>query len=357
MPRQMIGLDIGQTAVRGAQLRITRGGITVTRYHEVSLPHGVVSQGDVLDAPTLVAALQQLYDEGDFTTRQARLSIGNRHVYVREHSVKRVPLTMLKSSLRYQIDDVLPLDPDKAVLDYFPASLSVTGGQPTFTGLLVAAETEPLEALAQAIHKAKLRLTGVDLSAFALLRALDPTRPTAGADGQGSGNALDRVLTDLIIDFGAGTTQIVAVHGIRPLAVRMLPSGGDDITEVLQSVDDAAFGEAEAAKASTGYLGGLAQTPAEQAIAAGVDRLVSAISDTITFFHNTTPALEHIDRVIITGGGSRMPGLQQHLVDLLGLPVYLGQPLQGLRFASAEAESYAYDHLSTCAVALGTMEN
>lgn len=356
MPRQIIGLDIGQTAVRGAQVRYQRGQATVVQYHEVPLPRGVISQGDVHDVSTLTAALKQLHDEGEFTARQARLAIGNRHVYVREHTVQRVPLDMLKDSLRYQIDDLLPIDPDKAMLDFFPTSQSVTAGQPTYTGLLVAAETEPLEQVADAIRKAKMQLVGVDLTALALVRAFDPRRAEANSTTSGSGSAIERVVTDLIIDFGAGTTQIVAARGARPLAVRMLPTGGDDITEVIAGAEDMPFEEAEQFKHTRGYLGTAASTPTEMSLVAVTDRLLTSIGDTISFFRNTTAGLENVDRVTITGGGSRMPGLQQQLVNMLGLPVYLGEPLKGVTFESAEVESRAYDHLPTTAVAIGCTE-
>ena len=367
MSRNFIGIDVGHTALRGAQMRRSGSSLTVVKYHEVTLAHGVIVNGAVADPKQLTAALEDLFDEGGFTTRNVRIAVGNRRVYVREHSIPRVPLPEIKASLRYQVDDALPIDVNEAVLDFFPTRLTIDNGAPMYTGLLVATEAAPLEALADALTAARLRLVGVDLTAFALMCALHDqlhsvdVSGTFGADG-GVGNVSGDAIVSaasarptLIIDFGADTTQIVAIDGELPAFVRIIPAGGQSITQAVAAVHNIDLAEAEALKMSTGYLGGEARTEEEQAIAKATDRVIDSIEDTVAYFRNTD-RLHNIGQMIVTGGGGQLVGLRTELASRLGLPLAEAQPLSGVQVANDQLQHDISEHLATAAAALGLAE-
>src|SRR5207245_3714732 len=77
--------------------------------------------------------------------------------------------------------ETLPIPLDEAVLDYRILGDSVSEeGVRTHRVLLVVAHRELVERYVAACRKAGLRLIGIDLEAFALLRALaDPAHPPA----------------------------------------------------------------------------------------------------------------------------------------------------------------------------------
>ncbi|MCD7101130.1 pilus assembly protein PilM [Pseudoclavibacter sp. 13-3] len=373
MSKNFIGVDIGHTAVRGAQMRQHNGGFSLVRYHEVPLPHGTIVNGAVAEPAQLTAALEDLYDEAGFTTRNVRIAVGNRRVYVREHSIPRVPLTAIRASLRYQVDDALPIDASDAVLDFFPTRLTIDNGAPMYTGLLVATEAAPLEAIADAITAARMRLIGVDLTAFALMRSLSRALQQAdvplasasgGAAGVGSGAGASvsvtpapvetRVRPTLIIDFGADTTQIAAVDQGAPAYVRIIPAGGQSITQAVAEVHNSDFDDAEELKMSTGYRGDAAETDEEQAIVTAADRIIDSVQDTVAYFRNTD-RLHDIGQVIVTGGGSLLVGLLTELSRRLDLSLTPANPLAGVA-VSGDLQRYAADRLATSAVAIGLAE-
>ncbi len=90
MPKTgVVGLDIGSTHVRAAEVRPGRGGnaakrtATLTRYAEIPLPLGAVRDGEVANAETVTAALKELWTLGKFTSRDVNLGVGNQRVIVR----------------------------------------------------------------------------------------------------------------------------------------------------------------------------------------------------------------------------------------------------------------------------------
>src|SRR5439155_1127414 len=87
--------------------------------------------------------------------------------------------------------------------------------------LLVAAQKAMVNALVQTAEAARLEPVGLDLTPFALIRAVGEP------DG---GPVLAEAGDEAVIDVGADITSICVHERTVPRFVRILPSGGNDIT-------------------------------------------------------------------------------------------------------------------------------
>ena len=74
----------------------------------------------------------------------------------------------------------MPLD--SAVLDFHPIGIADTGSGPRMRAVVVAARRDMVDRLLHVVRNAGLRPEGVDLAAFALVRALH--RPVAAEPGE-----------------------------------------------------------------------------------------------------------------------------------------------------------------------------
>lgn len=110
---------------------------------------------------------------------------------------------------------------DDAVLDFDPLGEMDQGGRRMQRILLVAAHKGMVNALVEAAQAAKLEPQGIDLAPFAVVRAVGSGDESLDLESPGD---------EAVIDVGAHVTSI-CVHdrGITRF-VRMLPSGGRDIT-------------------------------------------------------------------------------------------------------------------------------
>ena len=61
-----IGLDIGTSGVRAAELSFGKGGITLEKFGQVAVPEGAVRDGEVLDTVAVAAAIKQLWSATRF---------------------------------------------------------------------------------------------------------------------------------------------------------------------------------------------------------------------------------------------------------------------------------------------------
>lgn len=343
---RVIGLDIGSSSVRAAELEFPSGGPSsktapaLVRYGEVALPVGSVRDGEVVDSATVSGALRQLWVQSKFESKDVVIGVGNQRVIVRELELPWMPMAQLKASLPYQVNELLPMSTDEALLDFMPTSEGEGPQGRTVHGMLVAAQRDTVNANVVAVEGAGLRPRMVDLNAFALVRAL--------ARGD-LANA-----TVALVDIGANiTTVVIAVQG-APRLVRTLPNGGMNVTAAVARALGCPGPEAEAIKREVGigYAVAPELTDASTAIADVVRGTVESIRNTLAYFTANTPGAA-IDVAVLTGGGAHLPGLGQYLSSASRLPVTLGDPLNGLRSAKGLARETLNGHESFIALPVG----
>lgn len=341
---RVVGLDVGTSAVRAAEVEFSGGGpgrghATLARFAQVPLPPGSVQDAEVSQPETVATALKQLWRDGGFGSRDVVLGIGSQRVVVRDLELPFGPMTQLRASLPYQVQELLPMPVEEALLDYYPvASFDGPTGK-TVRGLLVAASKDIVRMNVMAAESAGLRPQMVDLNAFALLRAL----------------ARDELREQVValVDVGARvTTVVIAAKGV-PRFTRVVPSGGQDVTDAVAGHMKVSAAEAELLKREIGV--GFAVSPDKATGAAAVAEvtraLVEAVRNTLVYYASNNPGAQ-VDQVLLSGGGAHLPGLGQYLATASRQPTSFGDPLRNMRVSSS-AQSKLPGHNSVIAVAVG----
>ncbi len=331
MASTIVGLDFGRGVIRGAEVSgAASARPTLVRYHQIAVPATAVNRGEVLEQETVVAALKQLWNQAGFKTRKVIVGVGNARVLVRELTVPRMPMNRIRETLPFQVQDVLPVPVNEALLDFYPTTESDEDGNPVIHGLLVAAIKESVLGMVEAVEKAKLVPVDVDLIPFALTRSL-----LTGPIAQGA---------VALVHIGAETTMvIVAVNGV-PQFVRIIQNGGDDINRALVSRLGMDEFQAEQIKRRFGLAtqgAGPELRPAFEVIYEATGDLVVAIRNTLSFYLSSRPGAV-VERVVLSGGGAELNGFATALADATRLPVRAPAPVDRL----AVARSVDSDQLS-----------
>ncbi|QTE28010.1 type IV pilus assembly protein PilM [Pengzhenrongella sicca] len=341
----VIGLDIGTTQVRAAEL-VFGGGSggrqtpTLTRYGEVALPLGAVRDGEVEDTAVVGAALRELWAQAKFTSRDVNIGVGNQRVVVRALELPWVPRQQINESLPFQVEELIPMSTDEALLDYYPTGESTGQTGRLLQGMLVAATKDTVQANVLAVLAAGLRPRLVDLSPFALQRALC------------RGELAEQTVA--LVEVGARITHVVIVdHGI-PKFIRMLPFGGQNITDAVAVAMGISGLEAENLKREVGV--GLASTVEDvasaDAISSVVQPLIEAIRNTFVYYSGNNPGAG-IDVAVLTGGGSQLLGFGQYLASATRLRVTTGDPLASLTIAKTARPDLLVPRSSVLAMPIG----
>ncbi|UFU13927.1 type IV pilus assembly protein PilM [Curtobacterium sp. C1] len=342
MGKNIVGLDITARYIRAVEVAdADKARPVVVRFAEVPTPDDAVSRGEVLEPNTVASAVRGLWSFGKFRSRDVVLGMGNQRVLSRDLTVPRAPLSQVRESLPFQVQDMLPVPVIDAILDFYPTSEGVQDGAPVLHGLLVAAVKDAVLNNVRAVQLAGLNPVGVDLIPFALSRVVATRRAVVG--------------TIAVVDLGAETTSVVILTDGVPQFVRIIPTGGDDVTKTLAARLDITVDEAEIVKQHLG-LGASAQTPDDHRAAAvigeSVQELYTSLRNTVNYFVNTHQ--EHPVRgIVLAGGAAQLNGLAAGLQSVIRLPVSVASAFEGVATARSVAASDLVSRGSSIAVAYG----
>ncbi|PXA68702.1 type IV pilus assembly protein PilM [Cryobacterium arcticum] len=315
MATSVVGMDIGGLMLRAVEVSDPGSARpTLLRYHQVQIPAGAVLSGEVIETNTVAGALKQLWAEGGFKTKNVVLGVGNQRVLARDLSVPKMSLARIRESLPFEVQEMLPIPIADALLDFYPIAEIEGETGPMVRGLLIAAVKAAVLANVNSAQLAGLTTVDVDLIPFALSRVL-LSRP--GVSG-----------TVALIDIGGSTTSVViAIDGV-PQFVRIIATGGNDITQALRSDAEPAGEQPEETKRRLGLATGTvaaADKKAIEVIYKVASEQLTSLRNTINYFVNTRP-IDAVRQIVLSGGGSQLRGLPEALAEMTRLPVEVADP-------------------------------
>lgn len=346
MAKGRIGLDVGSTAVRAAEI-VPGDQPVLIRAAQVPIPAGAVENGEVRDVDRVARAIADLWERGSFKGKQVSMGVANQRVVVREVTVPALPPKELRQALPFQVQDLIPIPVEEAVLDFDVLDELEQEGAAMLRLLVVAAQRDMLNRLVESAQQARLDPVGVDLVPFALIRAV----------GREDGLGLDQSEAggEAIVDIGADVTNICVHERAVARFVRILPSAGRDVTTAVAGQLGISADEAEALKRGQ-TAEGQPETPAApegQAILRNrISNLVDEIRSSLDFYRAQTPGAE-VTSVLVTGGGSKMPGLIDLLKERVGSSVEPGRAFSKVQVRLGMDEEARADAEPLLAVAVG----
>jgi type IV pilus assembly protein PilM len=293
--------------------------VTLAKFGQVALPEGAVRDGEVIDPVAVGQAIKQLWAHTKFSSKKVVVGVANQRVIVRQVDLPWLPPDELKKSLPFQVQDFIPMPVETAVLDFYPLEETTNdAGGRTLRGLLVAASREMVLNAVHAVQKAGLTPSMVDLSSFAVLRSM--ARPDhLGLSSQ----------VEALVDVGARVTNIVVHEGGVPRFIRILLMGGQDLTDAVAERIGVPVPQAEALKQELGLGDTSADMNAEvtaRVLEAAAAAFIDEVRGSLDYYMASSGSAS-IERLLLTGGGSRLNGLAERLSAATRIPVVQGSPL------------------------------
>ena len=185
----VVGLDIQPGFAVAVRARVN-GSILAERAACLPLAADTVREGEVMDQGALSEVLRELFASRGLSKR-VRVGVANQRTVMR--TLELPPVTdrkELAAAVSFQAQDQVPMPLNNAVLDFHPLGIVETPGGPRQRVVLVAAQRDMVEHLLGAVRGAGLQPMGIDLSAFALIRALYRPEPDSDSDPESVGRVV-----------------------------------------------------------------------------------------------------------------------------------------------------------------------
>jgi type IV pilus assembly protein PilM len=346
--KRLVGLKVGASQLAAARI-VNNGAAELVQVARQPLEQGVVVGGEVRDPEALALALKQFFSRNKLPRKNVRLGIASNRIGVRVFDLVGIEdEKQLENAIRFRAQEALPIPLDEAVLDYHVLGESVDeDGTAMQRVLLVVAYRELVDRYVSACRKAGITLAGVDLEAFALLRAIAAPR----SEEDESDSAL------VAVSIGHDRSTFAVSDGRICEFTRVIEWGGATLSVAIARALDLAPSEVEPIKRLVSLESpavpdgiepehySLAVDAVRRQVQAFARELVSSLQ-----FYQHQPGSLGIGEIVITGGTAGLAGLATELQNIIGVHVRVGDPLARLKVSKKLS---ADEELGSLAIAIG----
>jgi type IV pilus assembly protein PilM len=342
---ELVGLKIGATQLAASRV-VNNGSPSILQLAREDLPSGIVVAGEVRSVPALASALDEFFTKHNLPRRGVRLGVATNRIGVRAFDIAGVEDDrQLANAVRFRAHEAVSIPLEEAVLDYHVLSETVDeAGKVNRRILVVAAYRESIDRYTAACNEAGIELVGIDLEAFALLRAVSTT-----ADAS-AGAAV------VAVTIGHDRSTLAISDGVVCDFTRVLEWGGSTLTRSIER--ELGLTAAEASELKLGLSledtasfdeAGDSSSRARQAVRRELQTLARELVASLHFYQGQPGSLA-IGEILLSGGTSRMPGVAEELERLTRVRVRRADPLARARVADSVD---AGEDLPSLAVAIG----
>ncbi|HEY4778798.1 MAG TPA: type IV pilus assembly protein PilM [Solirubrobacterales bacterium] len=322
--KSLVGLEIEADSIAATEVRVN-GDTNVAATALAPLPPGAFHEGEVVEPEAVAESLKQLFSQHKLSKR-VRLGIANQKVVVRTLRLPAIEDPKeLDAAIRFQATEQIPMPLDQAVLDHrVVGGVGAADGEaPKIDVVVVAARRDMISASLQPLRDAGLEPVGVDLSAFGMIRALEVSAPVAEDEVAGTTDS-GAVLYCNVGD----VTNLAVAKGRSCLFTRIAPAGLEAMATDLARSTGLTREHAQQWLGHVGLELPLDQISGDPGLAgqvratleAGAASLVDELRLSLDFYgtqDNSVP----VERVVLGGPATAIPGLVQQMSAQLGLPV------------------------------------
>jgi type IV pilus assembly protein PilM len=280
-----------------------------------SLAPGVMHDGEVVDVDVLAESLRDLFAQHKLAKR-VRVGVANQRIVMR--AIDLPPLTddkEIASAVRFQAQDHIPMPLEQAVLEHQVLGPVETPEGTRMRVVVVAARRDMIDRLLEAVKRAGLSAQGVDLSAFAMIRALH--RP--GTSGP------------VVYMNVGGITNLAVAEGSTCIFTRVIPYGVQTMASELAERRGLTLEHAHGWLSHVGLLDPVETIDGDELIVAearavladGARRLGDEVRNSLDF-HSAREGSGALERAVLTGPAVAIPGFADEVESQIGLPAEVG---------------------------------
>jgi type IV pilus assembly protein PilM len=307
----VFGLDIGSSAIKAVELGQSRDRHALRSLAMVPLRRDVIGDGTIKDPATVTDAIKECVARAGIKITAAAISISGREAITKRVPVPRASARELADAIALEAEHHIPFAVDDVFLDYQVVGQSGN----TMDVMLVAVKKVKVLEYVAVVEEAGLQAVVVDLDAFALQNQHELNHPGDGGEAVA------------LIDIGASVMKTNVIRGGLSLFARDVLFGGNQYTDAIAQRLNLAPDKAEAVK--VGQPVGVNWDDVVPALETVSRDLSLEIQRTFDYFATTTES-DRIGKIVLSGGGARLAGLDEFLSSSWGIPVEMARPFAAI---------------------------
>lgn len=312
--KNLVGVDIGASAIKVVQLKESRKKLQVVRYGFAPLPAQAIIDGHVMNSGAVVESLQRIFHDQKISQKDVAIGVYGQSVIVRKITVPMMTNEELEEQIGWEAEQHIPFDIKVMSIDYEVLRRRPEAAQMDL--LLVAAKKDEINDYAAIVREAKLKPVIVDINAFTIQNIFEYQ------------HGLPEDGTIALLNVGAAVSSLNIVSRGVSAFTREITNAGNSITEEIQKQCNVPFEQAEAYKCGGGPTDIVPQE-VHHIIQSACDGLAGEIQRSLDFYLATSGETE-ISRIFVSGGSAYLAPLCQSIEKRAHVPVQVFDPMANL---------------------------
>lgn len=337
--KNLVGLDIGSSSVKAVELQKRGNRLELTNLGLENLQPDTIVDGQIMELNNVSNVIANIFNQHQIKTNRVAAGVSGHSVIVKNIVLPQMSEEELQESFSWHAEEHIPFDIADVNLDYH-----VTGNSSDALQVLLAAcKSDKIANVKQAIQLAGKQPVVVDIDAFALQNCYEVNYQPKNGE------------VVALLNIGASTININILKGTRSVFTRDASVGSSQYTSLLQRELGLTFEQAESVKRGYPLPDGVEPRPIQPIIETVSDILALEVKKTIDFYRATSEEGEAgIQKIFISGGGSKLPGLADYLARRFEVPVEVFDPFRQIQVDSRKFDpDYMRELVPEMAIAVG----
>ncbi len=314
--KEIIGIDVGSSAVKLARLRESRGNYQLVNIGIMPLAAETIVDNTIMDSTAIVDSINNLISGMKVKGKRIATSVSGHSVIIRKITLPIMTEAELESSIQWEAEQYIPFDVSEVNIDF-----QIIGPDPKdpsqMNVMLVAAKKDFVDDFVAVFTEAGLEPVVMDIDCFAVENMFD----------YNYGFVEDEVIA--LIDLGASATSVNVLKGDMSVFTRDIQAGGNLLSEELQKRLGVSSEEAERAKLGDREISDVSPDSVDEVLADAVENLVQEVQRSLDFF-TATSSEDRVTKVYLAGGVSSSDKVKEALESRLGIPAEVVNPFRNL---------------------------
>lgn len=310
----LIGVDISSSSVKMVEIvAVGKGRYRLERYTIEPLPKDAVVDGNIMNLEEVGDAVKRGWKKLNTRIKNLAMALPSAAVITKKIVV---PAGQREEDLELQVEteanQYIPFALEEVNLDFQILGPSLNNPEEVEV-LIAASRKEKVEDRVAVAESQGLKAVVMDIDSFAAQTAfelIEPQLPDGGLDQ-----------TIALVDIGATMMNINVLRNRQSVYFREQPFGGNQLTQEIQRVFSLSADEAEAAKRS----GGLPENYESDVLRPFMDTLALEVTRALQFFFTSTQ-YNQVNSIVLAGGCSTIPGLDEAVGRRTGVPALIANP-------------------------------
>jgi type IV pilus assembly protein PilM len=327
------GLDISDNSLRFVKIK-KRRHCYVSAFGEKKFPKGILKAGEIIKEEEFVKVIKDFISKNKkIKTKNVIASLPEEKSYIQMIKMPKMSSEELKTAIIFEAENYIPMAIENVYLD---AEIIKDYKDKDYMDVLIAALPKTtVDPYVSSLKKAGLNPIALEIESLAVSRILlrGEKRP---------------IVPTILVDFGENKTSFIIYANNAVLFTSSFVISSAKITDDIVRILEISSSKANKMKIKDG-ISNNQEEKVKSIILKEIEKLVYQIQRHSDYYTNhgfkgeDKKTKGKIERVIITGGGSKLKGLINYLTEETGLNIELKDPCKVIKKRSCKIEScYSY---------------